>query len=199
MSRFPEKSPDSRSNFGFVPKQRLLELSPPVFIAKFVRSKFVYQLPHEKGIISTYEINILLLLESERSPVPFPILHLNLRIKIVRLHFGWCNFKILTVNSIDVICPRSSFAVPATIGSPVFGICPMGHASSSAPSLVLHSKHSETIPQSHKSAFRDGVNSSTIVVSNQSIFAVFSWNGSTFGVAIATSIFNCESNEMIMK
>ena len=123
----------------------------------------------------------------------------HLRIKIVRVHFGWCNFKILTVNSIDVICPRSSFAVPATIGSSVFGICPMGHASSSAPSLVLHSKHSETIPQSHKSAFRDGVNSSTIVVSNQGIFAVFSWNGSTFGVAIATSVFNCESNEMIMK
>ena len=32
MSRFPEKSPDSRSNFGFVPKKRLLELSPPVFL-----------------------------------------------------------------------------------------------------------------------------------------------------------------------
>ena len=55
--------------------------------------------PHEKGIISTYEINTLLhgkcsirflhsLFESESSPVPFPILHLNLRIKIVRVHFG---------------------------------------------------------------------------------------------------------------
>ena len=30
VSRFPEKFPDSRNNFGFVPKQRLLELSPPV-------------------------------------------------------------------------------------------------------------------------------------------------------------------------
>jgi len=30
VSRFPEKSPDSRNNFGFVLKQRLLELSPPV-------------------------------------------------------------------------------------------------------------------------------------------------------------------------
>ena len=30
MSRFPEKSPDSRNNFSYVPKQRLLELSPPV-------------------------------------------------------------------------------------------------------------------------------------------------------------------------
>ena len=175
-----------------------------------MRSKFVYQLPHEKGIISTYEINTLLhgkcsirflhsLFESENSPVPFPILHLNLRIKIVRVHFGWRSLKILTVNSIDVICPRSSFAVPATIGSSVFGICPMGPGSSSAPSLVLHSKDSETKPQSHKSAFRDGVNSSPIVISNQDIFAVFSWNGSTFGVAIATSVFNCESNEMIMK
>ena len=27
------KCPDSRSNFGFVPKQRLLELSPPVLLA----------------------------------------------------------------------------------------------------------------------------------------------------------------------
>ena len=32
VSRFPEKSPDSRNNFGFVPKQRLLELSPPVIL-----------------------------------------------------------------------------------------------------------------------------------------------------------------------
>ena len=30
VSRFPEKSPDSRNNFSYVPKQRLLELSPPV-------------------------------------------------------------------------------------------------------------------------------------------------------------------------
>ena len=30
VSRFPEKTPDSRTNFGFVPKKRLLELSPPV-------------------------------------------------------------------------------------------------------------------------------------------------------------------------
>jgi len=30
VSRFPEISPDSRNNFSYVPKQRLLELSPPV-------------------------------------------------------------------------------------------------------------------------------------------------------------------------
>ena len=33
LEKFPsvlEKFPDSRNNFGFVPKQRLLELSPPV-------------------------------------------------------------------------------------------------------------------------------------------------------------------------
>ena len=30
VSRFLEKSPDSRNNFGFLPKQRLFELSAPV-------------------------------------------------------------------------------------------------------------------------------------------------------------------------
>ena len=32
VSRFPAKSPDSRKNFVFLPKQTLLELSPPVDI-----------------------------------------------------------------------------------------------------------------------------------------------------------------------
>ena len=31
VSRFPAKSPDSRNKFVFLPKQPLLELSPPVF------------------------------------------------------------------------------------------------------------------------------------------------------------------------
>ena len=33
VSRFPAKSPDSRNKFVFLPKQPLLELSPPVYIA----------------------------------------------------------------------------------------------------------------------------------------------------------------------
>ena len=32
VSLLQEKSPDSRNNFGFVQKQRLLELSPPVLL-----------------------------------------------------------------------------------------------------------------------------------------------------------------------
>ena len=32
VSRFPAKSPDSRNKFVFLPKQPLLELSPPVVV-----------------------------------------------------------------------------------------------------------------------------------------------------------------------
>ena len=48
VSRFPAKSPDSRNNFFFVPKQCLLELSPPVFsnhaltVLEFTQSKISF-------------------------------------------------------------------------------------------------------------------------------------------------------------
>ena len=47
VSRFPEKSSDSRNNFGFVPKQRLLELSPPVTVGES-RIELLYNIMYVK-------------------------------------------------------------------------------------------------------------------------------------------------------
>ena len=41
VSRFPEKSPDSRNNFSYVPEQRLLELSPPVIMSQIMQKKML--------------------------------------------------------------------------------------------------------------------------------------------------------------
>ena len=62
VSRFPAKSPDSRNKFVFLPKQRLLELLPPVTIQS--------SLPHNK--IGQYKANIILISvrKSERSRTP---------------------------------------------------------------------------------------------------------------------------------
>ena len=39
VSQFPAKSPDSRNKFVFLPKQPLLELSPPVNLARYKKFK----------------------------------------------------------------------------------------------------------------------------------------------------------------
>ena len=42
VSRFPAKSPDSRNKFVFLPKQPLLELSPPVIWTAFLKRNPVF-------------------------------------------------------------------------------------------------------------------------------------------------------------
>ena len=52
VSRFPEKSPDSRNNFSYVPKQRLLELSPPVIV---YHGKTIYERYRFRTTVSIQE------------------------------------------------------------------------------------------------------------------------------------------------
>ena len=89
----------------------------------------------------------------------------------------------LTVYSVHVISPRTSFAILTTIGS---SILPVSHVSSwacSAPSLMLDCKSSVTKPHSDCGTFLNGVRSSSVISSHYWIATVNSWDSS------ATSVF----------
>ena len=101
------------------------------------------------------------------------------------------NMHGLTGNKVHIISPRTSLAVPTSIGPSVLLV---GHVSSracSTPSLVLYSEGSVTSPRGCQCTFFDGVYSFSVVASHQDVTAVHLWNGSTTSISEAAYVPDC--------
>ena len=93
----------------------------------------------------------------------------------------------LTSNEIHVIGPRSSFPVSTPIGSSIPPVSQVSSSTCGAPSLMLYSKGYMTKPQGNQSTFVNGVGSSSVIIPEKNIFAVYTGNSSTSSVAPAAS------------
>ena len=128
----------------------------------------------------------------------------NYKIKVNPMKSANCrdislNTYTLTRNRVHIISPRASFAVPTSIGPSVL---PVGHVSSrtgSTPTLVLYSEDFEAVPQSNQRTFQNGVSSSSVKATDEDIFTISSWNGSTTGVSIAADGFDWKCKKITLK
>ena len=97
----------------------------------------------------------------------------------------------LTGYEINIISPRSPFAVPTSIGSSIFPECQVSSWTCRTPSLMLNCKGSVTTPGGCRKALVDGGGSSSVETADDNVFAVHLWNCSAARVSETTNRFDC--------
>ena len=98
----------------------------------------------------------------------------------------------LTAYEINIIRPRSSFAVPTSIGSSILLKCHVSSRTCRTPSLMLNCKGFVTTPGGCCKALVDGGGSSSVEATDDDVFAIHLWNCSTAGVSETANRFYCK-------
>ena len=136
-------------------------------------------------------------------PVGFKQLEkLFFSLKVLKINNENSLLKILNENEskltsylVHVIGPRTSLAVPTSIGPSVL---PVGHVSSwtsSTPPLILYSEDWVPEPQSNQRTFQDGVCSSSVKTRHQCVATIHLWDGSASSVFVASKGFDCTNKQ----
>lgn len=76
-----------------------------------------------------------------------------------------------TFQNINIISPRSSFSIPASVRSPVFSICSISILRWRTPPLMLHGKHSVASFLCSQSAFLNSISPSAVMSFQKATFA----------------------------
>ena len=91
---------------------------------------------------------------------------------------------------VNVVSPRSSFAISTSIRSSVLSVCQVSSSTRSTPSLMLHSKHRGSQHQRDEGTFPNGILSSSVISSNYWVATINSWDSSSSSVFEATKWFD---------
>ena len=98
-----------------------------------------------------------------------------------------------TRNKVNIVCPRTTFAIPTFIGSSILPVRQVSSRACSTPSLMLNSKSSVASLGSLQSTFCYGITSSSIETTHKKAFSIHLWNGSATCISVTASGSNCNT------